>query len=155
MPGVLSTLVGSPDPTLDQLNKFTGATPALGSFILFFTFLTQAVSNSALAANFPELAKRMGAFLAPLSDTGYILRLAGSFGVLAGLKRLEASDESDSVMLNLKRVQLLSNLVYFISENLSWLGGKGVISLDAVGVQWADSRRVQVLTLVEMSPDDF
>lgn len=133
MPGVLSTLVGAPDATLDQVNKFTSSTAAVGSFILFFTFLTQAVSNSSLAASFPDLVKRMGALLAVLSDTGYVLRLPGSLNVLAGMKRLEASDESDNVLLNLKRLQLGANLVYYLSENTAFLGGKGVLNLDAVG----------------------
>lgn len=133
MPSVLSTLVGAPDATLDRVNRFTGATAGLGSFILFFTFLTQAASNSPLAAAAPDAVKRMGALLAVLSDTGYVLRLTGSLGVLAGLKRLEASDEKDATLLNLKRVQLLANLVYYLSENVSFLGGKGVLNLDSVG----------------------
>ncbi|KAI9030468.1 hypothetical protein DFJ74DRAFT_702764 [Hyaloraphidium curvatum] len=135
MPGVLSTLVGAPDPRLQQVVKFTGTTGGIGSFILFFTFLTQAVSNSSLASAAPDLVKKMAALLAVLSDVGYTLRLPGSLGVINSWKALEANTEvTDSTILNLTRLELASNLVYYVSENLAFLGGKGVLNLDAAAI---------------------
>ncbi|KAI9006897.1 peroxisomal biogenesis factor 11 [Hyaloraphidium curvatum] len=127
---VLAQLLGAPKPELERFNKVTATTNGIDKMFMTYTFGARLINWYLNKTGNPELTKQVSALSASLNDARFALRLPGSLPVIAGLVRLENSPPADAVALNLRRAQLACMLVYFFSEHLAWLGGKGVIKME-------------------------